>query len=102
MLTLSIVIEDRDEYGELKEFHKHEVTDPAVILHWGYHLIRHSLDCSAEMADAAKRLMDHHTSYEEIDRALKLLLAEKLAEQASEKSYRGMPSVPNRCKSWTG
>jgi hypothetical protein len=77
MLTLSIVIEDRDEYGELKEFHKHEVEDLAAILHWGYYLIRHSLGCSAEMADAAERLMDHHTSYEEINRALKLLLAEK-------------------------
>jgi hypothetical protein len=58
MLTLSIVIEDRDEYAELKEYHKYELTDVGHIL-WFCHYIVRQVD-DAEMSRAAKRLSEQY------------------------------------------
>jgi hypothetical protein len=54
MLTLSIVIEDRDDHGDLREYHKHEVTSPDVALLACSHLS----NADRAMADAASRMRE--------------------------------------------
>jgi hypothetical protein len=69
MLTLSIVIEDRDEYGDLRAYHKHEVSDPRAIVQFCNYLVR-TPDCGDDdTANAAGRLLDLHSeAYEEFKR----------------------------------
>jgi hypothetical protein len=58
MLTLSFVIEDRDADGDLREYHKHELTDVGHIL-WFCHYIRRQVD-DTDMSCAAKRLSEQY------------------------------------------
>ena len=54
MHTLSLVIEDRDDNGDLREYQKHELTDVGHILYFCHYIIRTVDD--APMANAASRL----------------------------------------------
>jgi hypothetical protein len=67
MHTLSLVIEDRDEYGDLRAYHKHEVTNPGAIVQFCHYILR-SVD-DTDMANAAGALLDlHPEAYKEFKR----------------------------------
>jgi hypothetical protein len=58
MLTLSLVIEDRDEYGDLRAYHKHEVPDPRAIVEFCDYLVRSADVDDTDMANAAGGLIE--------------------------------------------